>query len=224
MDDRNENGEYRDYEKAIGALKEALKYLQKAESRHGEDMAEAMSRRIGLIEKFVLARKLLERNPVQTVEICEDLLRTRDLDDAIRSGDCYALLIEYYFSENNFEQGFTYIQQMEQRGIEIAPYVEKRILNEIYSRMGVSMEKPKSTTTRPPGESKFNRGEGKSNRGDRDRHDDIADNLEEVGHEIDEEIDEEIGEELDDEGEPSPKKNSRYGNRGYAQQRYAPRK
>jgi len=214
--------EYRDYEKAIGALKEALKYLQKAESRHGEEMAESMVRRIGIIEKFVQARKLLDRNPANMVEICEDLLRTRDLDEAIRSGDCYALLIEYYYSENNFEQAYQYLKQMEQRNIEVEPYVEKRILSEIYSRMGISMEKPKPA--RQPGESKSNRSEGKSNKEDRDHHDDIADNLQEAEHEIDEEIDEEIGEELDD-GESSPPKDNRYGgSRGYAQQRYAPRK
>jgi hypothetical protein len=45
--------EYRDYEKAIGALREALKYLTKDTSRAAEDMAHSIERRIMLIEKFV---------------------------------------------------------------------------------------------------------------------------------------------------------------------------
>ena len=52
--------DYRDYEKAIGALKESLKYLAKAESRQASDMAEMTERRVGLIELFVRARKSLQ--------------------------------------------------------------------------------------------------------------------------------------------------------------------
>ena len=52
--------DYRDYEKAIGALREALKYLVKAETRQATDMAEMTERRIGLMEQFVKARKALQ--------------------------------------------------------------------------------------------------------------------------------------------------------------------
>lgn len=52
--------DYRDYEKAIGALREALKYLAKAETRQATDMAEMTERRIGLMEQFVKARKALQ--------------------------------------------------------------------------------------------------------------------------------------------------------------------
>jgi hypothetical protein len=51
--------EYRDYEKAIGALREALKYLTKDTSRAAEDMAHSIERRIMLIEKFVQVGVLL---------------------------------------------------------------------------------------------------------------------------------------------------------------------
>jgi hypothetical protein len=53
--------EYRDYEKAIGALREALKYLTKDTSRAAEDMAHSIERRIMLIEKFVQVGVLLVR-------------------------------------------------------------------------------------------------------------------------------------------------------------------
>lgn len=52
--------DYRDYEKAIGALREALKYLGKAETRQASDMAEMTERRIDLMEQFVKARKALQ--------------------------------------------------------------------------------------------------------------------------------------------------------------------
>ena len=52
--------DYRDYEKAIGALRESLKYLSKAETRQAKDLAEMTERRINLMEQFVEARKALQ--------------------------------------------------------------------------------------------------------------------------------------------------------------------
>ena len=52
--------DYRDYDKAIGALREALKYLGKAETRQAKDMAEMTERRVSLMTQFVEARKALQ--------------------------------------------------------------------------------------------------------------------------------------------------------------------
>jgi len=86
--------DYRDYEKAAGALREALKYLGKAgESRTAQDMAAATEQRIALIERFVRARKAAQKDPVTMVELCVGLLKEPLLEDAIRSGDCLAMLV-----------------------------------------------------------------------------------------------------------------------------------
>lgn len=63
--------EYRDYEKAIGALREALKYLARSGTKSAAEMAEMVEKRIGLIEKFVQARKLEKKDPNAMLSICE---------------------------------------------------------------------------------------------------------------------------------------------------------
>ena len=63
--------EYRDYEKATGALREALKYLARANSRTAADMTEMIEKRLVLIEKFIQARKSMKRDPDTMVSICE---------------------------------------------------------------------------------------------------------------------------------------------------------
>lgn len=72
--------DYRDYEKACGALREALKYLVKAETRSANELAEHTQRRIDLIEKFLAAKDLASKNVEQMVEICESLLNERHLE------------------------------------------------------------------------------------------------------------------------------------------------
>ena len=67
--------EYRDYEKAVGALREALKYLAKDTTRHAADMAASIEHRIALIEKFVQARRAAKKDPGTMVAICTALLQ-----------------------------------------------------------------------------------------------------------------------------------------------------
>ena len=47
--------EYRDYEKALGALKEAVKYMMKAKKEDKEDALNMLQQRISLVERFVQA-------------------------------------------------------------------------------------------------------------------------------------------------------------------------
>jgi intraflagellar transport protein 140 len=64
--------EYRDYEKALGAMKEAMRQLEKATSESKEMKLSLMRKRVGIIEKFVQAREALNSNDSATaMEICD---------------------------------------------------------------------------------------------------------------------------------------------------------
>jgi len=54
--------EYRNYEKALGALREALKYLNRSRGADKERRIEALTRRVELVDQFVQARKLVRRH------------------------------------------------------------------------------------------------------------------------------------------------------------------
>jgi intraflagellar transport protein 140 len=75
--------EYRDYEKAIGALKEGLKYLSKESPPSGQtrEMAGSFEKRIAMIEKFVQARKAAKKDPATMVAICDELLADPQLEE-----------------------------------------------------------------------------------------------------------------------------------------------
>ena len=72
--------DYRDYEKACGALRESLKYLLRAETRSATELAEHTQHRIDLIEKFLAAKDLATKNIEQMMDICESLLSERNLE------------------------------------------------------------------------------------------------------------------------------------------------
>ena len=51
--------EYRDYEKALGAMKEAMRQLEKSMAANKDMKMRMMKDRISIIEKFVAARESL---------------------------------------------------------------------------------------------------------------------------------------------------------------------
>ena len=58
------------------------------------------------------------------------------LEEAIRAGDCLAMLIEYFHGKGQMRDAYNYIQEMEDRKIALNPYVEIEVLNDVYKAVG----------------------------------------------------------------------------------------
>ena len=54
------------------------------------------------------------------------------LQASIRIGDVYALLVEFYYAQRNMEQAFRLIENMRQRGIVLAPFLDSDLINTVY--------------------------------------------------------------------------------------------
>ena len=83
----------------MGALSEALRYLTKAKNmspQEQEGRVALYQERIRLIEKFLEARVLFQTDQEAAVSSCKDLLEDPKIDVAIKIGDVYGLLVEYY--------------------------------------------------------------------------------------------------------------------------------
>lgn len=168
--------EYRDYEKALGALRESQKYLEKAEGSHINSLVAVLDDRIMLISKFVEARKMAKRDPSMMVNICQELLEESRVEEAIRIGDCLAMLVEFFHAAGKMKEAYGYMRQMTDRNILLHPYLDASIIDEVYKAVGVN----------PSG------GQKGGDRGGYDGGDDEKSEGEaSVGEEIDEEVDEE---------------------------------
>jgi hypothetical protein len=52
-------------------------------------------------------------------------------EDAIRIGDCLAMLIEYYHSTGEFHTAHLYMEEMNNRRIALHPYVDAQAIKEV---------------------------------------------------------------------------------------------
>jgi hypothetical protein len=70
------------------------------------------------------------------VDICKSLLKEPMLEDAIRAGDCLAMLVEHYHGAGRMEDAYEHLRDMESRSIALHPYVDAQILDEVFRAVG----------------------------------------------------------------------------------------
>ena len=198
--------EYRDYDKAIGALNEALKYLSKETSasntstgRAAIELQKNIEKRVMLIEKFMEAKAAARNEPQTMIAICEALLQDPSIEEAIRIGDLLGMLIEFFYHQNSMQDAYHYLREMEDRKIQPFPYVEASVVHDIYKAVGVSRggaaggtsSKNKNKMNDEDFETKQNDGpRGGNGGGGNNRRGVVDDDEDGVGEELDEEIDE----------------------------------
>ena len=116
----------------MAALNEAIKYMNKSNSGDKQFKIEQISHKRELIQKFIDYKDLAESNPGEMVRGCQSLLHEVpmslyeiEIDQAVRRGDLFAIIIEYYFETGDYQKCFDSLKEMKERGIIIAPYVDR---------------------------------------------------------------------------------------------------
>lgn len=133
--------EYRDYEKALGALQDSQKFIIKGKDiPQREEKLASLDQRIRLVQRFVEARKCVKTNPDEMIKICYSLLDAGDVESAIRIGDVYALLIEYFHSVSEFAKAYQVIERMRSANIILSPYLDQQMVQRIHAEVGVQMQ------------------------------------------------------------------------------------
>ena len=53
------------------------------------------------------------------------MLSEPDIEQAVRRGDIFAIVIEYHFEMGEFDKCLQYLKMMKEKGIIITPYIDK---------------------------------------------------------------------------------------------------
>ncbi|XP_070580461.1 intraflagellar transport protein 140 homolog isoform X2 [Ptychodera flava] len=136
--------EYQNYDKALGALSEAYKCLTKAKMKNvsqQEERIASLKHRIGLVKKFVQARRFYDEDPEESMKQCQLLLEETDLDSAVRIGDVYGLMIEHYARTENYKQAYHCMEEMRKRvpAMNMAYYVNMRTVEAIHKALDIPL-------------------------------------------------------------------------------------
>jgi len=102
--------EYRDYEKALNAMKEAKRQLDKSTTANKDVKQNMLMKRIKYLESYCEAREAMNGgNFDQMARICDSLVDQPGVNDAVRLGDVFANLIEYHMGKGDIQQSYSYL-------------------------------------------------------------------------------------------------------------------
>eukprot|EP00762_Andalucia_godoyi_P000596 ANDGO_05238.mRNA.1 hypothetical protein AURANDRAFT_71429 len=199
--------DYRDYDRALAALREAEKYLSK--SRNREKRGDDLLVRIERVERFVHARAAIANNdPEEMVRVCcglIDELRAAEArggtqsSAALRLGDVFALLVEYYVSVGQSDKSRDLVQQMRQLRIRLDYFLGPELVDSLVegSPAGPTTQGRARGTQPPAGRAVSGQGRGN-----------VSDDEQDSGMMMEEEVVE------DDETDSFAPRSGRYGGGG----------
>lgn len=139
--------EYQNYEKALGALREAQRHMVKARASERDPRLVALTSRIQNIEKFLQGRKLVVSsgsNPTEeAATIFHQLLDTPDINFSVRIGDIIAQLVSYHYLQGTrvaLNEAFMLIERMVKSRLDVFFYLDEALVRDIYTKLGLPFE------------------------------------------------------------------------------------
>ncbi len=117
--------EHGDYTQASAALKEALKQAQKTSN---EAKAQELQQKIFLVDKFVETKALASSNAAEMLRQCQQLVENPTIEYAVRKGDIYALMVDYYYQTKDLQNAHAIIKTMQGRGIILNHYIDQEVV------------------------------------------------------------------------------------------------
>ncbi len=90
-----------------------------------------------MIEKFVQARDAFQQGDTGTmVTLCDSLTNTPGVEEAIRLGDVFAQLVEFFCAQRDYPKAHIYIERMRKKNIIITPYLDPSLVETVYNSVG----------------------------------------------------------------------------------------
>ena len=129
--------EYRDYEKGLEALREALRYATKGnvEQASVKDKIHTLNQKIKSVSLFLAAKSQAAHSLPTTLDTCNELLllvqRNVENESVVRAGDVYALMVEFEYSTGSINKARELLQEMKMNGIHSSPYMTQELVDSI---------------------------------------------------------------------------------------------
>ncbi|XP_050298165.1 intraflagellar transport protein 140 homolog isoform X2 [Anthonomus grandis grandis] len=144
--------EFQNYEKALTALSEASRCLQKItnplDPKQIQRAMDIVQQRYSAVKRFVDIRKLFERgDPQAGMTQCKQLLMLGgpDLDSSVRRGDIYALMVQNCTKQGDYTEAKSLIAELKQfmanEGLKIplTYYIGREVLEALCKGLGVPL-------------------------------------------------------------------------------------
>ena len=122
-----------DYDKAMQYLKDASAFSTKLNASASQEIKNLIGERVSTMEWFVFVTESYQTMDRLSLEnLCLDLMSSHS-NQIIRACDCYALLVRYFFTLDQYQTAYKYLQEMKEIELDPYLYVERDVVKKILS-------------------------------------------------------------------------------------------
>lgn len=132
--------DYQNYDKALGALNEALKYINKAKMKDFDEQearVSSLQSRVALVKKFVSIKQLAKTDTTTMIEEAHALLRDPDVESGVRIGDIYGFLFQYFAESEQYHDAYDMMNAMLEKipNVNLAYYIDMDLVAKIKAKV-----------------------------------------------------------------------------------------
>ncbi|EDQ92235.1 uncharacterized protein MONBRDRAFT_17802 [Monosiga brevicollis MX1] len=136
--------DYQNYDKALEALREALNCLSRAKMNDFDEQERRVSSlqtRIMHVEKFVTVRQMGERDSAAMLDEAAALLHAPGIEDAIRIGDVYGIMIEALAAREDYSKAYKLMQELRGRlpRVNLTYYVNLSVIETVHRALDIPL-------------------------------------------------------------------------------------
>ncbi|KAG0719814.1 Intraflagellar transport protein 140 [Chionoecetes opilio] len=132
--------EFQNYEKAAGALNEAYKVITSSTDPQAQERLLSLKFKLEKVNHFNNIKRMFVTDGDAAIQELQQLLADPNIEVAVRQGDIYAVIVEYFAANNNFKSALSVLQDMKTKLPKANPsyYVDAQTLQAISRNTGMN--------------------------------------------------------------------------------------
>lgn len=133
--------DYQDYEKGLELVKKARDIIEKIENLKNKDqLMSLMNNKIDRIEKYLAAINSIKSEPKRGLQLCVELLKSKDIENYLRTDDIYIVMVQCYVAQGNYKKAHKILEDLKNSGTDITWYMDVAAIQKIYKEVGETFD------------------------------------------------------------------------------------
>ena len=129
--------DYKNYEKAIEIYGQAIKVLDKmTDNEKKQKKLEILTNKIKITKIYSNAYSMSKTSPEDALGLCNQLLNKKSVDDVVREGDIYALMLDIYKTNQNYPACYSVLEVLKSLNKNLTNFVDARTIKVILESVG----------------------------------------------------------------------------------------
>lgn len=118
--------EYKNYEKALKAVMISKKYAEKGADTK---LVGQITEKIEILQKYLSAKEALANDPAEGIKMLKEIVAEPAARDAMRIGDAYALIFDYFAHSGQNDMAWGIIEEMKKKKLSVNRYLDLENVN-----------------------------------------------------------------------------------------------